>query len=100
MKRILQLVGAAVLAGQAGAAAAAEGMWTLDNLPRAALEAQYGFTPDADWVDRVMKASVRLASGCSGSFTSPDGLVLTNAHCVLSCVRDLSSAEQDYVNRG
>lgn len=100
MKRILQLFGAAVLAGQAGAAAAAEGMWTLDNLPRAALEAQYGFTPDADWVDRVMKASVRLASGCSGSFTSPDGLVLTNAHCVLSCVRDLSSAEQDYVNRG
>ncbi|HEX4895347.1 MAG TPA: S46 family peptidase [Solimonas sp.] len=81
-------------------AGAAEGMWTLDNLPRAKLKAQYGFEPDAQWVEHVMKGSVRLAGGCSGSFVSPEGLVLTNDHCVIGCVQDLSSAEKDYVNGG
>ncbi|WP_020649453.1 S46 family peptidase [Solimonas variicoloris] len=80
-------------------ASAAEGMWTLDNLPRAQLKARYGFEPDAKWVDHVMKASVRLAGGCSGSFVSKDGLVLTNAHCVLDCVQNLSG-EKDRVNEG
>ncbi|MFP5358537.1 MAG: S46 family peptidase [Gammaproteobacteria bacterium] len=88
------------LFGVAPAARAAEGMWTLDNLPRAALERDYGFQPDAAAVDKAMKASVRLAGGCSGSFISPDGLVLTNAHCIIDCVQELSSAEQDLVRDG
>ena len=74
---------------------AAEGMWTLDNLPLARMKAEYGFAPDAPWVDRVMHASVRLADGCSGSFVSRDGLVMTNHHCVVSCVEQLSSASRD-----
>jgi hypothetical protein len=81
-------------------AGAAEGMWTLDNLPRAQLKQQYGFEPDQAWVDRAMRGSVRLASGCSGSFVSPRGLVLTNAHCILRCVQELSSAVADRVNDG
>src|SRR5215510_13137008 len=81
-------------------ALAAEGMWTLDNLPKAELKAKYGFTPDAAWVDKVMKSSVRLAGGCSGSFVSKDGLVLTNHHCVLSCVQQLSTPKKDYVVDG
>ncbi|SFF50802.1 dipeptidyl-peptidase 7. Serine peptidase. MEROPS family S46 [Fontimonas thermophila] len=89
-----------LLAVVAGPLSAAEGMWTLDNLPRAALKERYDFTPDAQWVDHVMKASVRLASGCSGSFVSANGLVLTNAHCVLDCVQALSGPQSDYVNRG
>ncbi|NYZ61161.1 S46 family peptidase [Luteimonas sp. SJ-16] len=79
---------------------AAEGMWTLDNLPRTALQQQYGFAPDQAWVDHAMQASVRLAGGCSGSFVSPDGLVLTNAHCVVGCVQGLSSAQRDLQNDG
>lgn len=84
----------------AASADAAEGMWTLDNLPRVQLKEQYGFEPDEAWVNRAMRASVRLASGCSGSFVSPRGLVLTNAHCILRCVQELSSASADYVNDG
>lgn len=79
---------------------AAEGMWTLDNLPKAAIAKQYGFTPDAVWVDKVMKSSARLAGGCSGSFVSKDGLVLTNHHCVNSCVQQLSTADKDYIKDG
>lgn len=79
---------------------AAEGMWTLDNLPTAALQAEYGFTPDPAFVDRAMQASVRLAGGCSGSFVSPQGLVLTNHHCVVSCIQELSSPEEDLIQNG
>lgn len=99
--RGLTLVGGLVSLSLAGTAAqAAEGMWTLDKLPTAAMQQQFGFAPDQAWTDHVMRSSVRLASGCSGSFVSPDGLVMTNAHCVLHCVRELSSDEQDRVADG
>lgn len=78
---------------------AVEGMWTLDNLPRAALKKEHGFAPDAAWVDKVMKASVRVG-GCSGSFVSANGLVMTNHHCVNGCVQNLSTAGKDYVKDG
>ncbi|MGH8442886.1 MAG: S46 family peptidase [Nevskiaceae bacterium] len=97
MYRIAALV-LCLLAGPL--AVADEGMWTLDNLPKAELKKRYGFEPDAAWVDRVMKASVRLAGGCSGSFVSADGLVLTNHHCIASCVQQLSSAKKDYIADG
>ena len=79
---------------------AAEGMWTLDNLPQARMRAEYGFTPDKAWVDKVMRASVRLADGCSGSFVSRDGLVMTNHHCIVDCVEDASSAGRDLARDG
>jgi hypothetical protein len=79
---------------------AAEGMWTLDNLPLSALQSQYQFMPDKAWIDKVMHASVRLAQGCSGSFVSPTGLVLTNHHCAERCIEGLSSKKHDYLAEG
>lgn len=76
-------------------AAAAEGMWPLTNLPAAQLQQRFGFTPSSQWVEHVQLASVRLAGGCSGSFVSADGLVLTNHHCVVDCLEGLSSPEHD-----
>ncbi|MGE0115988.1 MAG: S46 family peptidase [Steroidobacteraceae bacterium] len=81
-------------------AGAAEGMWTLDNLPVQQLQANYAFTPGQDWINKVMHSSVRLAQGCSGSFISPAGLVMTNHHCSVRCIADLSSASKDYIRDG
>lgn len=83
-----------------GAAEAAEGMWTLDRLPVEAMQAQYGFKPDAKWTEHAQRSAVRLAGGCSGSFVSPDGLVMTNHHCVRECVAQLSTADRDFVEDG
>jgi len=81
-------------------ALAAEGMWTLDNLPTKAIQQSTGFAPDAAWVAKVMKSSARLGNGCSGSFASKDGLVLTNHHCARDCVQELSTAQNDYIKEG
>ena len=79
---------------------AAEGMWPLDNLPASRLRAEYGFTPGKDWVDHVMRASARIAGGCSASFVSRDGLVMTNHHCAAACVSQLSSAKKNFIADG
>ncbi len=47
-----------------------------------------------------MHASARIANGCSASFVSPNGLVLSNHHCAVSCVEQLSTARQDFVEQG
>ncbi len=79
--------------------AADEGMWTFDNLPREPLAAKYNFTPDAKWTDHVMRAAVSLG-GCSASFVSKDGLVLTNHHCISGCLQQLSNARKNYLTDG
>lgn len=90
----------ALFALSAGQAQADEGMWTFDNFPADKVQAAYGVTIDQAWLDRVQAASVRLTNGCSASVVSDQGLVLTNHHCVVSCVQDLSSAQTDYVQEG
>ncbi len=76
-----------------------EGMWTFDNLPREQLKAKYNFTPDKAWTDHVMRAAVNIG-GCSASFISPQGLVLTNHHCVAGCLQQISSAKKNYLLDG
>ena len=72
------------------AARAEEGMWTFENFPLDRVNTAYGLRLDQAWLDRVRGAVVRL-NGCSGSVVSPEGLVLTNAHCVAACLQDLSA---------
>jgi len=77
-----------------------EGMWTFDNPPIKQLKDRYGFTPTQEWLDHVRLASVRFMDGGSGSFISPDGLVLTNHHVAVGQLQKMSSAERDYVATG
>jgi hypothetical protein len=81
-------------------ARADEGMWTFDNFPSAQVQQKYGFGPDKAWLDRVQRAAVRLSSGCSASLVSPNGLVLTNWHCLSGCAQDLSSKANNYPETG
>jgi hypothetical protein len=82
------------------AAHADEGMWTFDAFPAAKMRADYGWAPDQAWLDRARAAAVRLTGGCSASFVSNDGLILTNHHCVVGCLQNLSTAKSDLVAHG
>jgi V8-like Glu-specific endopeptidase len=82
------------------AAHADEGMWTFDAFPAAKMQADYGWAPDQAWLDKVRSAAVRLTGGCSASFVSSEGLILTNHHCVADCLQNLSTAKADYLKNG
>lgn len=81
-------------------AVAEEGMWTFDNFPSKAVSEKYGFTPSQKWLDHVRLSSLRIAGGCSASFISPEGLVMTNHHCVVECVEQLSTPQKNFVDDG
>ncbi|TCD02038.1 S46 family peptidase [Erythrobacteraceae bacterium CFH 75059] len=99
--RIALLFAAAPLALVAAVPAAAEeGMWTFDNFPADQVRQAYGWAPDQAWLDRTQAAAVRLTGGCSASFVSPNGLILTNQHCISTCLADNSNAQMDYLARG
>ena len=77
-----------------------EGMWTYNAFPSDQVASKYGFRPDQRWLDHVRLSSARLAQGCSASFVSADGLVMTNHHCAHTCIEQLSTPEKDIVKAG
>jgi hypothetical protein len=76
-----------------------EGMWTFDNFPVAKANRTLGTHIDQAWLDRVRLSSARFG-GCSAGIVSGDGLVMTNNHCVSSCVASLSTLASNYADTG
>jgi len=90
----------AITALMSNSAKADEGMWTFDQFPSQKVAKAYGFAPDAKWLNHIQNSAVRLSTGCSASFVSKDGLILTNWHCSEGCVNDISDAKNDYAKNG
>ncbi len=83
-----------------GMSLADEGMWTFDNPPTKQLKERYGFTPTQEWLDHVRLSSVRFNNGGSGSFISPNGLIMTNHHVAVGQLQKISTDQHDYVVTG
>src|SRR6266699_3815840 len=100
--RLYAPIAALLVLGLAGAkpSAADEGMWTLDNPPLKQLKDKYNFTPAQPWLDHIRLSSVRFNDGGSGSFVSPNGLVITNHHVAFGQLQKVSTAQKDYVKEG
>jgi hypothetical protein len=94
------LLPAALLLAAAPVIHAEEGMWTFDNPPLKLLAAKYNFHPTQAWLDHLRLSSVRLNDGGSGSFVSPNGLLLTNHHVARGQLQKNSTAEHDYLRDG
>ena len=86
------------------AAYAGEGMWMPQQMPQLAAELQKaGVTIDpkrlADLTGDPMGAVVSLG-GCTASFVSPDGLVVTNHHCAFGSIQHNATPERDLITNG
>jgi hypothetical protein len=86
------------------AAQAEEGMWMPQQLPQVAKQLKAaGLKLDPATLTKLtefpMGAVVSLG-GCSASFVSPQGLVITNHHCVYNSVAVNSTPERDLLANG
>ncbi len=85
-------------------ALADEGMWMPQQIPQLAPRLkEMGFLGDpqafADLTGQPMGAIVSLG-GCSASFVSPDGLIVTNNHCVQGALQYNSKPEKNLMVDG
>lgn len=80
-------------------AIANEGMWTFDNFPATAVRQGFGADITPPWLDHVRLSTLRLTN-CTASFVSREGLILTNHHCIESCLAELSSKEKSLLELG
>jgi hypothetical protein len=76
-----------------------EGMWTFENFPAGTVKERYGADITPAWLDHVRLSTLRLTN-CTASFVSPEGLILTNHHCVESCLAELSTKDRSLVELG
>ena len=93
-----------VLAILSTAAYADEGMWMPQQLPQVARQLKAdGLKLDPATLTRLtdfpMGAIVSLG-GCSASFVSPQGLVITNHHCVYNSVAVNATPQRDLLADG
>ena len=98
--RSIVLLAAAILIAAPSVLHAEEGMWTFDNPPLKLLKEKYNFVPSQAWLDHLRLSSVRLNDGGSGSFVSPNGLLLTNHHVARGQLQKNTTAEHNYLRDG
>ncbi|MBO0697882.1 MAG: S46 family peptidase [Zavarzinella sp.] len=77
-----------------------EGMWLLNDPPRERLKEKYGFDLSDEWLEHARLASVRFNNGGSGSFVSPNGLLVTNHHIASDALQKLSTPDRDLFRDG
>ena len=99
-----RLVIASVLVLLSAGALADEGMWMPQQIPQLASRLkEMGFQGDpqafADLTGQPMGAIVSLG-GCSASFVSPDGLIVTNNHCVQGALQYNSKPDRNLMVDG
>jgi hypothetical protein len=74
-------------------------MWLFNNPPKDILLKTYRFAVTPEFMEHLRLASISFG-GASGSFISPDGLVLTNHHVGQGAIQNLSTKERDLMKTG
>jgi hypothetical protein len=81
-------------------ASADEGFWSLSDVPVAEIGKRHRVRLSDELLQRLRRATVRLANGGTGAFVSADGLLLTNQHVAQDYVQKISTVQNNYVKDG
>jgi hypothetical protein len=74
-------------------------MWTFEYPPAEYFSSTYGFDATPEWFERARLAALRIP-GCSASFVSPNGLVVTNHHCARGAITAASRPGERLLDDG
>lgn len=80
-----------------------EGMFPLSELGRLNLQAKgLQLRPDEVFNPEgiALVNGICKVNGCTGSFVSPQGLIVTNHHCAFDAIQKASTAERDFLADG
>ncbi|MGE5350496.1 MAG: S46 family peptidase [Acidobacteriota bacterium] len=72
-------------------------MWAFEFPPFDYLKQVYNFNASQEWFDDVRLSALRIP-GCTASFVSEDGLVMTNNHCARGIRRQVQKDGEDLAN--
>jgi len=75
-------------------------MWTFESAPVDYFAQTYNFRPTQEWLDNVRLSAIRFGNGCSSSFISEDGLVMTNHHCGRGYVTQINKPGEELSKTG
>ncbi len=75
-------------------------MWTFENPPLDYLEEEYGFKPSVELMEKFQKSALKFGGGCTASFVSEDGLIMTNHHCVRGNLASVQKGEENILRDG
>jgi hypothetical protein len=75
-------------------------MWTFEYPPLDHFSSLYNFRPSQEWLDDVRLSALRFGNGCSASFISDQGLVMTNYHCGIDAVTEVTREGEDLLRDG
>jgi len=75
-------------------------MWTFENPPLDYFEKEYGFKPSAELLEKFQKSALKFGNGCSASFVSEDGLIMTNHHCVRGILERVQKENENILRDG
>lgn len=75
-------------------------MWTFENPPVQYFQEEYDFTPTEQWIEKMQKSALKFGGGCSASFISEDGLIMTNHHCVRGIISSVQYENENILKDG
>ena len=75
-------------------------MWTFENPPLDYFEKEYGFKPSAELLEKFQKSALKFGGGCTASFVSEDGLIMTNHHCVRGILPTIQKDDENILKDG
>lgn len=83
-----------------GTLVADEGQWPFNMLPKETIYQKYGVELDEAQVLHLQKSCLRISLGGSGSFVSPNALVMTNHHVGAKAIYNLSTEQKNLMASG
>jgi hypothetical protein len=75
-------------------------MWTFENPPLDYFDKEYGFKLSTELLEKFQKSALKFGGGCTASFVSEDGLIMTNHHCVRGILTTIQKDDENILRDG